>query len=161
MSRSGREGMAKRGDPSVLRLVVIFLRSHARMTQEQFGKACRVDQAQVSRYEHDEAPSEEVLRRMAKVAGIDWSLVVHLRQFYSSLLAIIARGGAAPASRPLELTILEPVLLAVTPYRLDALKAEPAQPTPEAERRVGEQIWQALERYPVHFRRRLIELSPQ
>ena len=90
--------MAKRGDPSVLRLVVIFLRSHARMTQEQFGKACRVDQAQVSRYEHDEAPSEGVLRRMAKVAGIDWSLVVHLRQFYSSLLTAASRGDAGPAA---------------------------------------------------------------
>src|SRR3954463_14409405 len=124
MSRSGREGMAKRGDPSVLRLVVIFLRSHARMTQEQFGKACRVDQAQVSRYEHDEAPSEEVLRRMAKVAGIDWSLVVHLRQFYSSLLAAASRGDAGPAARGLDLPILEPVLLALSPYWIELGRVE-------------------------------------
>ena len=75
--------MAKRGDPNVLRLVVIFLRSYARMKQEQFAKKCRMDQSQVSRYENGrDSPSEEALRRMAKVAQIDWSLIVHLREFF-------------------------------------------------------------------------------
>jgi transcriptional regulator with XRE-family HTH domain len=154
--------MAKRGDPSVLRLVVIFLRSQAQMTQAQFGKECRVDQGQLSRYELGHmAPSEEVLRRMAKVAGVDGSLLVHLRQFYSSLLATIARQSAVPAPRALDLTILEPVLLAVTPYLIEARTAEPNQSSPEEERRIAAQIWTALEKHPVPFRRRLIELSPR
>src|SRR5215210_9308818 len=94
----GRKNMAKRGDPSVLRLVVIFLRSYAEMTQEQFGRESRVAQPEVSRYESGHAaPPEEALRRMAKVARIDWSLVVHLRQFYISLLAAAGQGGAVPA----------------------------------------------------------------
>ena len=84
--------MAKRGDPAVLRLVVIFLRSHAQMTQAQFGQASRIDQAEVSRYELGQvAPSEEVLRRMANVAGIGWSLAVYLRQSYTSILALAAK----------------------------------------------------------------------
>src|SRR5262249_19882754 len=37
---------------------------------------------------------------------------------------------------------------------------EPSPPTPEEERREAEQIWKALEKYPIPFRRRLIELSP-
>jgi transcriptional regulator with XRE-family HTH domain len=153
--------MATRGDSSVLRLVVIFLRSQARMTQAQFGKESRVDQAQLSRYESgDMAPSEEVLRRMAKVARIDWPLVVHLRQLYSALLAAAARQNAAPPSAALDPTILEPVLLAVAPYLIEIQTAEPARPTPEAERREAEQIWATLEKYPIPFRRRLIELSP-
>jgi transcriptional regulator with XRE-family HTH domain len=156
------ESMAKRGDPDVLRLVVIFLRSQARMTQAQFGKECRMDQAQVSRYENGhEAPSEEVLLRMAKVARIDGSLVVHLCQLYSTLLAAAARRNAVPASGALDLTILEPVLLAVTPYLIEAQTGEPPPPSPEEERREAEQIWTALEKHPVRFRRRLIELSPR
>ncbi|HKI05610.1 MAG TPA: helix-turn-helix transcriptional regulator, partial [Thermoanaerobaculia bacterium] len=75
----------------VLRHVVGFLRSHAGMTQAQFGKAARIDQAEISRYELGYlAPSEEALRRMAKAAQIDWGLVVHLRQFYNSFLATVA-----------------------------------------------------------------------
>ena len=117
--------MGKRGDPRVLRLVVIFLRSHAQMTQAQFGKECRVDQAQVSRYENGrEAPSEEILRRMAKVAGIHRSLVVNLRQFCSSFLASASRGDARSAEKELSLTILEPVLLALLPYLVELGKIE-------------------------------------
>ena len=155
--------MARRGDSTVLRLVVIFLRAHARMTQAQFGKEARVDQAQLSRYESgDVAPSEEVLRRMAKVARIDWPLVAHLRQLYSALLAAAARREETPAaSGELDLAIQEPVRLALAPYLLDMPAAEPAPPTPEAERREAEQIWKALEKHPIPFRRRLIELSPR
>jgi transcriptional regulator with XRE-family HTH domain len=131
------------------------------MTQEQFGKACRVDQAQVSRYEHDEAPSEEVLRRMAKVAGIDWSLVVHLRQFYSSLLADASRGDAGPAATGLDLPILEPVLLALSPYWIELGRAEPEGQPPAKARHEADLIWSALERYPAQRRRQLIGLSLQ
>jgi transcriptional regulator with XRE-family HTH domain len=125
---SSEVDMAKRGDPDVLRQVVLFLRSHARMTQAQFGKEARVDQAQLSRYESgDVAPSEEVLRRMAKVARIDWRLVAHLRQFYGALLAAAAHGNKVPVSGDLDLAIQEPVRLAVAPYLIDMQPAEPAQ----------------------------------
>lgn len=154
--------MAKRGDPSVLRHLVIFLRSHAQMTQEQFGKASRVAQPDVSLYENGRAaPSETVLRRMAEAAGLDWSLVVKIRQFYSSILAVAAQGNTLPTAKALDTTSLEPVLLAVTPYLLQLRTLEPPRPSPEEERREAEQIWARLEKHPVPLRRRLIELSPR
>jgi transcriptional regulator with XRE-family HTH domain len=154
--------MARRGDPAVLRQLVIFLRSHAQMTQEQFGKASRVAQPEVSLYETGRAaPSEAVLRRMAKAARIDWSLVVHLRQFYSAFLSTATQRNAPSTSRALDPTSLEPVLLAVTPYLLQLQTLEPPCPSPEEERREAEEIWQRLEKHPLPFRRRLIELSPR
>src|SRR5215203_5781973 len=112
----GRVDMAKRGDPNVLRYVVNFLRFHSGLTQQELGRACRVDQAEISRFEMGKlAPSEEQLRRMAKVARIEWSLVVHVRQLYTLLLPSIGREGMPPA-RMFDLKSLEPVLLAVSPY---------------------------------------------
>jgi transcriptional regulator with XRE-family HTH domain len=154
--------MAKRGDPSVLRLLVSFLRNYLKMTQEQFGDACGVSQPDVSLYETgQQAPSEATLRRMAKAAGIDWSLVVNLRRFYSSFLAANTRQRSVPASGALDVTSLEPVLLAVTPYLLELQTLEPPRPSPEEELREAEEIWQRLEKHPIPFRRRLIELSPR
>jgi transcriptional regulator with XRE-family HTH domain len=155
--------MAQRGDPKVLRFVVVFLRTYARMTQAQFGEASGIDQAAVSRLElGHQAPSEEALHRMAKVAGIEWSLVVHLRQFYASLLAAVARPNAGPAPGVFDLTAIEPALrAAVTPYLLEAANFEPPLPSPDEQRREAAQIWTALEAHPLRFRRRLIELSPR
>jgi transcriptional regulator with XRE-family HTH domain len=155
--------MAKRGDPKVLRFVVVFLRVHARMTQAQFGEASGIDQATVSRLElGHQAPSEEALHRMAKVAGIEWTLVAHLQQFYTSLLTAATRRNAGPAPVALDLTDLEPVLrTALTPYLLEAANCEPPLPSPDEQRREAAQIWIALEAHPLRFRRRLIELSPR
>jgi tetratricopeptide (TPR) repeat protein/transcriptional regulator with XRE-family HTH domain len=151
--------MAKRGDPSVLRYVVSFLRCHSGMTQKAFGKACRVDQAEISRFELGKlAPIEEQLRRMAKVAEIEWPLVVHVRQFYTWLLSSIQRNGMSAG--PFELKNFEPVLIAVSPYLMAPAIAENIRPTPQEECREAEQIWTALERHPVGFRRQLIDVFP-
>jgi transcriptional regulator with XRE-family HTH domain/tetratricopeptide (TPR) repeat protein len=158
------EDMAKRGDPSVLRLVVSFLRDHAQMTQARFGKECRVAQAEMSKYELGQvAPSEEALRRMAKVARIDWPLVAHLRQFYSSLLGAAASGHSIRDVKPLDVMLLEPVRLAVASYLIET--TQPAQPggpsSADGSCDEAEQIWKALEKHPSRFRQRLIELSPR
>ncbi len=153
--------MAKRGDPAVLRQLVIFLRSHAQMTQEEFGKASRVAQPDVSLYENGRAaPSEAVLRRMAKAAGLDWSLVVYIRQFYSSFLTAAARRIVELRITEFNVTNLEPILLAITPYLLQLLTQEPAKPSPEEERREAEETWARLEKHPISFRRHIIEISP-
>ena len=154
--------MAKRGDPSVLRLVVNFLRAHAQMTQEQFGKESRVAQPEVSRYEMGHAaPSEESLRRMARAARVDWPLVVHLRQYYSALLAAASplEDAGSTTVKPLELTLAEPALLAVIPYLFELSTIKPEWTPPEQARLEAEQIWTALERFPIHRRRQLIQLS--
>jgi tetratricopeptide (TPR) repeat protein len=149
--------MAKRGDSAVLRLVVIFLRSCAHMTQARFGKESRVDQAQVSHFEiGDAAPSEDVLRRMAKAARLDWLQVVHLRQFYTSLLTWSARTG-----KPLDIGLPEPALLAVAPYWIELHAEVPDLPSPDQEREVAAKIWEALERHPVPLISRLVKLSPR
>jgi transcriptional regulator with XRE-family HTH domain len=153
--------MARRGDPKVLRLVVASLRCHSGMSQEQLADACGASQGQISRYESGKvAPSEKTLRRIAEVAQLDWPLVVHLRQFFSSLLAAAARGSSAPPARALDLAILEPALLAIAPYLIEppTLTASPALADSRME---ADQIWTVLESYPVPFRRRLIDLSPR
>src|ERR1700710_1367995 len=78
-------GRPKRGDPRVLRLVVRFLRDHADLSQTEFGKACRVDQVTISHYETDEAVPEEVLRRMAAVARVEFGLVMQLGRVYAAI----------------------------------------------------------------------------
>ncbi|HEX4959257.1 MAG TPA: helix-turn-helix domain-containing protein [Thermoanaerobaculia bacterium] len=150
--------MAKRGDPKVLRLVVRFLRNRADLSQAEFGKACRGDQAQISRYEADEPVPEEVLRRMAAVARVEWWFVVALQRLYAAILASARRRGVANAE-PLDLEILEPALLAVTAYLMedDVARSLP-QPVAEA-RREAEEVWAALERFPIPDRRRLLEFS--
>jgi transcriptional regulator with XRE-family HTH domain len=154
--------MAKRGDPAVLRQVVIFLRSQAQMTQARFGRESRVDQALVSRFELGlVAPSEEALRRMAKAARFDWPEVVHLRQFYTSLLTWAARQGAARTGKPLDLALPEPALLAVTPYWIELHAEVPVLPSPDQERAEAATIWEELERHPVPLISRLVLLSPR
>jgi transcriptional regulator with XRE-family HTH domain len=150
--------MAKRGDPRVLRLLVRFLRDRADLSQEEFGKACRVDQAAISRYETDTPVPEDVLRRMAAVARLEWWFVVQLRSLYAAILASARRRGLASAE-PLDLAVLEPALLAVTSYLVedDAARSLP-QPVEEA-RREAQEVWAALERFPIPDRRRLLKLS--
>lgn len=149
--------MPKRGDPSVLRLVVAFLRSYANLTQAEFGKASRVDQGLISRYEAGhQAPPEESLRRMARAAKVPWPLVVLLTRFIEAFLAALnRRRSVAPAVDP---GVLEPALYAVTGYLIEA-EAAAHQRLPEEELREAGEIWAALEEFPIPQRRRLIGLS--
>jgi transcriptional regulator with XRE-family HTH domain len=140
-------------------MLVHFLRSRARMTQLEFGKACRVDQAEISHYERDKAVPEDVLRRMAKVARLEWHVVVHLRRLYEAVLAAEERRQAVADAGPLNLAILEPALLAVTPYLIEDAMAEQEPRPPAEERREAAEVWAALERFPDPQRRWLIERS--
>jgi transcriptional regulator with XRE-family HTH domain len=150
----------KKGNPKILRLVVRFLRSTAGMTQEDFGRAARVDQGNLSQYElgHTAAP-EEALRRMAAAAGLPWPAVVQLRRFYAAALALLGRAAASLAEpAPIEPVIVDAVLLAVTPYLVETWEERPSA---EEELREAGEIWEALETFPPGRRRRLIELSPK
>jgi transcriptional regulator with XRE-family HTH domain len=143
------------------RLVVVFLRFHAGMTQAEFGKAARVDQSEISKYEKGtKTPPEEILRRMARAADVDWPVVVHLRRAYGVILAAAGRRATAPEGQALSSALLEPALLALTPYLL-ADREEERRRSLEEERREADEIWAALERYPVPRRRKLIEQAPR
>jgi transcriptional regulator with XRE-family HTH domain len=150
--------MAKRGDPNVTRLVVIVLRSYARMTQTRFGKAARVDQSDISRWELGKAaPPEEALRRMAEAAGVGWNVVLELGRFFAAMLAAVATGRPIFDTQPVSPEVLEPILLAIAPYLIEDRLGEAERPSAAEARREAEEIWIALERFPIPKRRRLIE----
>jgi transcriptional regulator with XRE-family HTH domain len=147
--------MAKRGDPNVLRLVVIFLRALSRMTQAEFGRASGVNQGDISRYEMgNPAPPEASLRRMAEAAKVPWHLVLLLIRFLEAFLAAVARRKSMIPT--LDPKVLEPALQAVTPYLLEDAGVERKRP-PEEERREAEETWMELERYDIPRRRWMIE----
>jgi transcriptional regulator with XRE-family HTH domain len=149
-------------EAGAVRLVVVFLRFYADMTQAEFGKAARVDQSDVSKYEKrdNKTPSEEVLRRMARAANVEWPVVVHLRRTYEAILAAAARPGAVTEGQPPSAELLEPALLALTPCLLGDPEAERRRSL-EEERREADEIWAALERHPLPRRRQLIEQAPR
>jgi len=154
--------MAESDEASVLRLVVVFLRFYADMTQAEFGKASRVDQSEISKYEKGtKPPPEESLRRMAKAADVDWPVVVHLRRAYGAILSMSSRRAAAPDLQPPPLASLDAVLLAITPYLIGDQGVEPQRQSREEERGEAEQIWTALQCYPIPRRRELIEQAPR
>lgn len=157
--------MVKKGDPKVDRLVVRFLRSYDGLTQEAFGVAAGVDQGDVSRYELGHlAPPEESLRRMAAVADVPWPVVVSLRRMYAAVLSAVERAEPLPdlpCLEAVEQTVFDSVLLAMTPYLVEELMAEPDGPTAEEEAAEAEEIWSNLAAFPPERRWRLIELNPR
>lgn len=159
----GGRSMVRRGDPEVLRQVVLFLRSHAGLTQADFGRASRVPQAEVSRFESGkQAPSEEVLSRMAEAAGVPWEYVNHLRRFYASALAAIDRRTAAlpdTVEPSLRQSILDTALLTISSYLLELETREEPAPPPDEARCEAAETWEALERFSLQERREMIEPS--
>jgi hypothetical protein len=100
---------------------------------------------------------------MAEVPDIPWEVVVHLRRFLSTIVAALDRRRAETAetgAEPWEPEILETALLAAAPYLLEDAAEEAWRKTPEEEEREAEDIWTALERFPIPRRRRLLELAP-
>jgi transcriptional regulator with XRE-family HTH domain len=151
--------MARKGDPNVTRLVVGFLRSYTGLIQEEFGRACRVDQADMSRFEAGKTvPSEAVLQRMAAAAGVPWPVVGQIRRFTAAFLAAV-QGTETGLDLELERAVLEPVMMAVRAYLVEDAAAGPARPTPAEARREAAQIWEALAPQPASQRRRLLELT--
>src|SRR5215203_643982 len=148
--------MAERGNPQVLRLIVTLLRSKTRMTQTEFGRKSGVDQTAVSDYEQGlVAPPDEALQRMAKTAGVEWHLVVHLTRFLAAVLGSTGRRLGEPVDRDL----LETSLLAVMPLLIEE-EAEPEPPAAEELLQEAREIWAALERYPLAERWQHIETAP-
>ena len=148
--------MAERGDPQVLRLVVILLRSKTRMNQTEFGQKSGMSQTSVSDCEQGlVAPPDDALRRMAKTAGVEWHLVVHLIRFLAAMLGAADRRQGEPVDREL----LEMSLLSMMPLLIEE-EAEPEPPAAEALLQEAREIWAALERFPLAERWKHIETAP-
>ena len=148
-------------EPGALRLIVVFLRFHARMTQAELGEAASVEQGLISRYESGhQQPPEETLKRMAKAVGIPWPLVMYLRRVYSAILRLSQRQGpmADLAVETLE-ELLDRMLVALAPYLAEMSSSLVVGRPPEQMRYEAEQIWENLKDLPMGRRRRILELS--
>ncbi|HEV7518294.1 MAG TPA: helix-turn-helix transcriptional regulator, partial [Thermoanaerobaculia bacterium] len=155
--------MADRWDPLVLKHVVRALRLRAGMTGKEFGKACRVDQSNVSRYELGKAaPPEDSLRRMAETAQVPWHLVVSMIRFFTALLSAADRGTApaSPAQPPaVERATFDAVAQAISPYLIEEGLAEAEGLPPEQALREAAEVCAGLLPLPAAERRRLLSLS--
>ncbi|MFL6202327.1 MAG: hypothetical protein ACJ76J_24425 [Thermoanaerobaculia bacterium] len=149
--------MAERGDPQVLKHVVVYLLTRAGMVQEKFAQAAGTTQAHVSNYKLGKlAPPDDTLRRMAGVAHVPWHVVQHLIRFLAAAKEAVERGSTAGAAA-FDDAVLDNVLLAVMPYLVE----EEAAPLPLGEAlREAEEILAALEPLPQEERRRRIETAP-
>ena len=147
----------KAEDPEVLRLVVLFLRESARMSQVQLSKAARMSQSQLSLIESGErTPSEDVLRRLAAAADVPWPLVAHLRQFYAVFVEAMSQKGSFDEKRAAWAGAQD--CLAVRSYLLEDEAQIGSQAVEEAE---AQRFWQAVAGLPWQRRRRAIQFSPR
>jgi len=150
------------GDPRVTRLLVLFLRHVAgKKTQAEFGRAARVDQSEVSRLEEGlKAASEEVLRRMAAAAGLEWTVVVHLRRLFEAVLSTAGeRGGNPHGAEALEQAAHDLAFLAVGHCVVGAVLSAPHRPSPAEARREARVVWAALAPLADLARWRFLNLS--
>lgn len=148
-------------EPNTLRLLVVFLRFHAHLTQAELGKAAGVEQALVSRYESgQQTPPDEVLKRMAKAVGIPWHLVMYLRRVYSAILRLSARQASEADFGVVSLeAMLDRLLVAMSPYLAETVASLMSGVSPEEMRREAEEVWKSLRDFPASRRQRLLELS--
>jgi len=122
--------MARQGDPADLRLIVVFLRSIRRWTQEEFSRASGVDRGLISDYElGDKAPSNKTLARLAAGAGVPYSFVETLLPAFRA--ARLTAEGRQPSADPVEpdlahnvgdgldRAILKATLPRLTPYLME------------------------------------------
>jgi transcriptional regulator with XRE-family HTH domain len=153
--------MTGRNELRVSRLVVASLRTFDGRKQTEFSKACGMTQPALSDYEQGKRqPPDDVLRRMARAAGVLWPAVVHLRRVFSALLAASARVSAELGDETVLLdAIIEEILPVVVPYLIEEWAAEPRGRTAAAERRLADEIVTSLGQLPAPRRRRLLELT--
>lgn len=153
--------MARRGDPGVLRFVVLWLRAFARWNQTQLGDSCGAYQSDVSNWEQGlEAPPEEKLRRMAAAVRVPWFVVALLRRVFALALAITERfGGAVEPAVPLDRGVSEPMALAVEPYLAEEEEEESETLSPEEARREAAEALAELRRLPLPRQYHLIDAA--
>jgi len=138
--------MARQGDPADLRLMVVFLRSVRRWTQEEFSRASGVDRGLISDYELGaKAPTYKTLARLAAGAGLPYSFVEALLPTFrvARLIAERRQPSADPAEPDLahnvgaglDRVILKGTLPRLTPYlmELNALISRKEEPETEDE----------------------------
>lgn len=149
--------MAERGDPQVLRHVVVYLLDKTGMTQGTFAEKVGTSQSHISNWTlGKEAPPEATLIRMAAVARVPWHVVQHLIRFLTAVKEAVEHRTEAGVTA-FNHAVLDNVLLAVLPYLVE--EAWAPLPLDEALREARE-IWAALAPLPQEERRRRIDTAP-
>jgi tetratricopeptide (TPR) repeat protein len=98
---------------------------------------------------------------MAAAAGVPWVAVPHLRRFFGGVVDAARNGsGVRIGEDEVMRAILEPTLLAVAAYQLEDETAAAVPQNIERLFREAGEIWEALERFPVDRRHRVVELLP-
>jgi transcriptional regulator with XRE-family HTH domain len=153
--------MAKRGDPEVLRLFVVWLRSIPNWTQATFAEACGVRQSDISRYENGiEAPSEEVLRRMATAVKVPWPVAVQVRRVFAATRYLADREAWEFLTAPdLGKAWGEVMTLALTSYFIEGTK-DRVPVSVEDLRCNAQEIWTVLLPLPAERRLALLRAYP-
>lgn len=121
--------MARQGDPADLRLIVMFLRSLRRWTQEELSRASGVDRGLISDYElGDKAPTRRTLARLAAGVGLPYAFVESLLPtFRAARLAVEGQPASGDSTEQdsgnladgLDRAIVEAVLPRLTPYLME------------------------------------------
>lgn len=122
--------MARQGEPADLRLIVTFLRSLRRWTQEEFSRASGVDRSLISDYElGNKAPTRRTLERLAAGVGLPYVFVETLLPiFRAARLATEGRqesgdpseaGSSERLGNGLERAILDAVMPGLIPLLLE------------------------------------------
>jgi len=119
--------MRKR-EPADLRLIVLFLRSLRRWTQEELSKASGVDRGLISDYElGQKAPTARTLERLTSAVGLPYSFVDTLLPIFRSA-RLATEGEQATEDRSesrrklgegLDQVILDAVMPSLTPYLME------------------------------------------
>jgi transcriptional regulator with XRE-family HTH domain len=84
--------MARQGNPADLRLIVLFLRSLRRWTQEELSQASGVDRGLISDYElGKKAPTQRTLERLAAGVGLPYNYLESLLPLFRSARRAVER----------------------------------------------------------------------
>ncbi len=106
------------GDPADLRLVVTFLRSLRRWTQEELSRASGVDRGVISDYElGTKAPTRKTLQRLTAAVGLPDRCVEILLPVCRACRLALEASSASPETEPLE----EDLAAGLGPAILDAV----------------------------------------
>jgi transcriptional regulator with XRE-family HTH domain len=132
--------MARQEKAADLRLMVMFLRSLRRWTQEELSRVSGVDRGLISDYElGNKAPKRRTLERLTSAVGLPYSFVETLVPiFRAARLAVeggrgtghsAEAGTAKSISDGLERAIVDAILPSLAPHllELEALMDEPEE----------------------------------
>ncbi|HEV2853274.1 MAG TPA: helix-turn-helix transcriptional regulator [Thermoanaerobaculia bacterium] len=166
--------MARQGDPADLRLVVSFLRSLSKWTQEELSKASGVDRGLISDYElGDKAPSRRTLERLASAVRLPYSHVEALLPMFRAA-RLAAEGGLNAVSQAdakvpesvadgLDRAILGAVIPRIQPHllELEALVRGGEEVPVVQNRQQAAELWEALSKLSPKQRRAAVEAEPK